>query len=112
MPFSRELYIERKDFMEEAPKKYFGLTVGKEVRFKNAFFVKCNEAIKDADGNIVELHCTYDPETSGGRAPDGRKVKGTLHWVSAEQAVDAIVNVYDRLFSEAAPGAAPDEPSA
>ena len=100
MPFGRELYIERKDYMEEAPKKYFGLTVGKEVRFKNAFFVKCNDAIKDDDGNVVELHCTYDPETSGGKAPDGRKVKGTLHWVSAEHAIDAEVRLYDVLFSK------------
>lgn len=99
MPFGRELYIERSDFMEDAPKKFFRLTVGKEVRFKNAFFVTCNEAIKDADGNITELHCTYDPETSGGRAPDGRKVKGTLHWVSAEHAIDAEVRLYDVLFS-------------
>ena len=100
MPFGRELYIEREDFMEDAPKKFFRLTVGKEVRFKNAFFVTCNEAIKDADGNITELHCTYDPETSGGRAPDGRKVKGTLHWVSAEHAIDAEVRLYDVLFSK------------
>jgi glutaminyl-tRNA synthetase len=108
MPFGRELYIERKDFREEANKKYFGLTVDKEVRFKNAFFVKCNEAIKDADGNIVELHCTYDPETSGGKAPDGRKVKGTLHWVSAAHAIDAEVRLYDVLFSQEKPEDVPE----
>ena len=103
MPFGRELFIEREDFMEDAPKKYFRLTVGKEVRFKNAYFVKCNEVVKDEDGNIVELHCTYDPETSGGKAPDGRKVKGTLHWVSAEHAIDAEVRIYDVLFSKEKP---------
>ncbi len=103
MPFGRELYIERKDFMEEASKKYFGLTVDKEVRFKNAFFVKCNEAIKDDDGNVVELRCTYDPETSGGKAPDGRKVKGTLTWVSARHAVDAEVRLYNPLFNKEKP---------
>ena len=108
MPFSRELYIERKDFREEANKKYFGLTVGKEVRFKNAFFVKCTDAIKDDDGNIVELHCTYDPETSGGKAPDGRKVKGTLHWVSAEHAIDAEVRLYDVLFTQEKPDDVPE----
>lgn len=108
MPFGRELYIERKDFMEEAPKKYFGLTVGKEVRFKNAFFVKCNDAIKDSDGNVIELHCTYDPETSGGKAPDGRKVKGTLHWVSADHAIDAEVRLYDVLFSQEKPDDVPE----
>lgn len=103
MPFGRELFIERKDFMEEASKKYFGLTVGKEVRFKNAFFVKCIDAIKDDDGNVVELRCTYDPETSGGKAPDGRKVKGTLHWVSAEHAIDAEVRLYNPLFTKEKP---------
>ena len=108
MPFSRELFIERKDFREEANKKYFGLTVGKEVRFKNAFFVKCHEAIKDADGNITELHCTYDPETSGGKAPDGRKVKGTLHWVSAQHAIDAEVRLYDVLFTQEKPDDVPE----
>ena len=94
--------------MEEAPKKYFGLTVGKEVRFKNAFFVKCNDAIKDSDGNVIELHCTYDPETSGGKAPDGRKVKGTLHWVSADHAIDAEVRLYDVLFSQEKPDDVPE----
>ena len=100
MPFGRELYIERADFMEDAPKKFFRLTTGREVRLKNAFFLKCNEVVKDADGEIVELRCTYDPETSGGKAPDGRKVKGTIHWVSAEHAVDAEVRLYDVLFEK------------
>ncbi len=108
MPFGRELYIERADFMEDAPKKFFRLTVGKEVRLKNAFFLKCNEVIKDDSGEIVELRCTYDPETSGGKAPDGRKVKGTIHWVSAEHAVDAEVRLYDVLFEQEKAGDVPD----
>lgn len=103
MPFGRELYIEREDFMEDAPKKFFRLTVGKEVRLKNAFFLKCNEAIKDENGEVIELRCTYDPETAGGKAPDGRKVKGTLHWVSAEHAFDAEVRLYDVLFTKEKP---------
>lgn len=98
MPFGRELYIEREDFMEDAPKKFFRLTTGREVRLKNAFFLKCNEVVKDADGEILELRCTYDPATSGGKSPDGRKVKGTIHWVSAQHAVDAEVRLYDVLF--------------
>ena len=93
---------------DSANKKYFGLTVDKEVRFKNAFFVKCNEAIKDADGNVIELRCTYDPETSGGKAPDGRKVKGTLHWVSAAHAIDAEVRLYDVLFTQEKPEDVPE----
>ena len=99
MPFGRELFIEREDFLEDAPKKFFRLTVGKEVRLKNAFFLKCNEVVKDAAGEIVELRCTYDPTTDGGKAPDGRKVKGTIHWVSAEHAIDAEVRLYDVLLS-------------
>ena len=99
MPFGRELYIERADFLEDAPKKFFRLTVGKEVRLKNAFFLKCNEVIKDAAGEIVELRCTYDPTTDGGKAPDGRKVKGTIHWVAADSAIDAEVRLYDVLLS-------------
>lgn len=98
MPFGRELYIEREDFMEDAPKKFFRLTTGREVRLKNAFFLKCNKVVKDADGEILELRCTYDPATSGGKSPDGRKVKGTIHWVSAQHAVDAEVRLYDVLF--------------
>jgi len=108
MPFGRELYIERADFMEDAPKKFFRLTVGKEVRLKNAFFLKCNEVIKDDVGEIVELRCTYDPETSGGKAPDGRKVKGTIHWVSAEHAIDAEVRLYDVLFENEKAGEIPE----
>lgn len=108
MPFGRELYIERADFMEDAPKKFFRLTVGKEVRLKNAFFLKCNDVIKDDAGEIVELRCTYDPETSGGKAPDGRKVKGTIHWVSAEHAVDAEVRLYDVLFENEKAGEIPE----
>jgi glutaminyl-tRNA synthetase len=108
MPFGRELYIERADFMEDAPKKFFRLTVGKEVRLKNGFFLKCNEIIKDDAGEIMELRCTYDPETSGGKAPDGRKVKGTIHWVSAEHAVDAEVRLYDVLFENEKAGEIPE----
>ena len=98
VPFGRELYIERSDFMEDAPKKFFRLTTGGEVRLRNAFFLKCNEVIKDGDGNITELRCTYDPATDGGKAPDGRKVKGTIHWVSAQHAIDAEVRLYDVMF--------------
>ena len=97
--FSRELYIERDDFMEDAPKKFFRLAPGKEVRLKHAYFITCNEVIKDEEGNVTELHCTYDSETKGGNATDGRKVKGTLHWVSAEHAVNAEVRLYDNLFT-------------
>lgn len=98
VPFSRELLIEADDFMEDAPKKYFRLAPGREVRLRYAYLITCQEVIKDAAGNIVELHCTYDPETRGGNAPDGRKVKGTIHWVSAAHAVDAEVRLYERLF--------------
>ncbi|UCG49811.1 MAG: glutamine--tRNA ligase/YqeY domain fusion protein [Phycisphaerales bacterium] len=103
VPFSRELYIEREDFMEEPPKKFFRLAPGREVRLRYAYFVKCVDAVKDADGNIVELHCTYDPATRGGDAPDGRKVKATLHWVSAQHALDAEVRLYDNLFTKENP---------
>ena len=99
VPFSRELYIERDDFMEDPPKKFFRLAPGREVRLRNAYLVTCTNVVKDAAGEIVELHCTYDPATRGGDAPDGRKVKATLHWVSAAHAVDAEVRLYDRLFS-------------
>jgi glutaminyl-tRNA synthetase len=99
VPFSRELYIERNDFLEDAPKKFFRLAPGREVRLRGAYFVTCAEVIKDDAGNIVELRCTYDPETRGGDAPDGRKVKGTLHWLSAKHAVEAEVRLYDRLFT-------------
>jgi len=99
VPFSRELYIERDDFMEDPPKKFFRLGPGREVRLRYAYFITCQEAIKNAEGQIVELRCTYDPETRGGDAPDGRKVKGTLHWVSAAHAVDAEVRLYGHLFA-------------
>ena len=104
VPFSRELWIEREDFMEDPPKKFFRLAPGREVRFRAAYFITCNEVIKDAGGHIVELRCTYDPETRGGSSPDGRKVKGTLHWLSAEHAVPAEVRLYGHLFAEPFPG--------
>jgi glutaminyl-tRNA synthetase len=107
IPFSRELYIERDDFLEEPPKKFFRLAPGREVRLRYAYFIKCVDVVKDeATGEIVELHCTYDPATKGGYAPDGRKVKATLHWVSAAHAPPAVVRLYDRLFSAPEPGAA------
>ena len=97
--FSKVLYIEEDDFMEEAPKKYFRLSIGKEVRLKSAYYVTATSCVKDEDGKVVEVHCTYDPATRGGDSPDGRKVKGTIHWVSADHAVDATVKLYDRLFN-------------
>ncbi|MBN1429629.1 MAG: glutamine--tRNA ligase/YqeY domain fusion protein [Anaerolineae bacterium] len=103
-PFSRELYIEREDFMEDPPRKFFRLSPGSEVRLRYAYFIICTGVIKDADGKIVEVHCTYDPETRGGNAPDGRKVKATLHWLSAPHARTAEVRLYDRLFVEPEPG--------
>ena len=103
VPFSNELYIERDDFMEDPPKKFFRLGPGREVRLRYAYFITCNDVIKDDDGTITELHCTYDPETKGGNSPDGRKVKATLHWVSAHHAVDAEVRLYDRLFKVPSP---------
>lgn len=105
VPFSRVIYIEQDDFMEEPPKKYFRLSPGSEVRLKHAYFIKCERVVKDEKtGEIVELHCTYDPASKGGNSPDGRKVKGTLHWVSAEHAVDAEVRLYDSLFTVPNPG--------
>ncbi|MDJ0948340.1 MAG: glutamine--tRNA ligase/YqeY domain fusion protein [Alphaproteobacteria bacterium] len=106
--FGRELYIERDDFMEDPPKKFFRLAPGREVRLRYAFFITCTEVIKDAAGAVVELRCTYDPATRGGDAPDGRKVKGTLHWVSAAHAVPAEVRLYDHLFARPDPGAEGD----
>ena len=103
VPFSREIYIEQDDFMEEPPKKFFRLAPGREVRLRNAYLVTCTEAIKNAAGEIVELRGTYDPATRGGDAPDGRKVKATLHWVSARHAADAEVRLYDRLFTSEDP---------
>ena len=104
VPFSRELYIERDDFMEDPPRKFFRLAPGREVRLRYAYFITCNEVVKDDSGEIVELRCTYDPATRGGDAPDGRKVKATLHWVSAAHALEAEVRLYDRLFSVPEPG--------
>ena len=108
MPFSGRLYIERADFMEDPPKKFFRLGPGREVRLRYAYFITCQSAEKDEDGYIIRLHCTYDPETRGGSAPDGRKVKGTIHWVSAAHAVSAEVHLYDRLFHEEEPDAQGD----
>jgi len=101
--FSRELYIEQDDFRENPPKEFFRLSPGKEVRLRYAYFIKCEEVIKDKEGNIVELRCSYDPETRGGNAPDGRKVKATIHWVSVKSSFDAQVNLYDRLFTNPDP---------
>jgi glutaminyl-tRNA synthetase len=103
LPFSKVLYIEKSDFMEDPPKKFFRLGPGREVRLRYAYFITCNEVIKDDVGNIVELHCTYDPETKGGDSPDGRKVKGTIHWVSVEHALQTEVRLYDRLFNDPKP---------
>jgi glutaminyl-tRNA synthetase len=105
VPFSRVLYIEREDFLEDPPKKFFRLAPGREVRLRYAYFITCNEVVKDASGEVVELRCSYDPETRGGDAPDGRKVKGTLHWVSAPHAIEAEVRLYDVLFSAEDPTA-------
>ncbi|MFM7833558.1 MAG: glutamine--tRNA ligase, partial [Planctomycetaceae bacterium] len=98
VPFSRELWIEREDFMEDPPKKFFRLSPGREVRLRWAYFITCTNVVKDADGKVTEIHCTYDPATKGGDAPDGRKVKATLHWVSVAHAVTAEVRLYDHLF--------------
>lgn len=103
LPFCREIYVEETDFMEDAPRKFFRLSVGREVRLRYAYLVTCQEVIKDESGKVVELRCTYDPETKGGTAPDGRKVKGTIHWVSARHGVRARVRLYDRLFTEEHP---------
>lgn len=104
IPFSRELYIEQDDFMEVPPKKFFRLSPGREVRLRYGYFITCREAVKDASGNVVELRCTYDPATRGGDAPDGRKVKATLHWVAAARALAAEVRLFDRLFTAEEPG--------
>lgn len=103
VPFSRELYIERDDFMENPPRKFFRLAPGREVRLRYAYFVTCTEVIKNENGEITELHCTYDPASKGGNSPDGRKVKATLHWVSAKHAVKSEVRLYDRLFNDEDP---------
>jgi glutaminyl-tRNA synthetase len=105
VPFSREIYIERDDFREEAPKQFFRLSPGREVRLRCAYFITCMGVVKDPEtGDVVELRCTYDPATRGGDAPDGRRVKGTLHWVSAAHAIEAEIRLYDRLFRAEEPG--------
>jgi glutaminyl-tRNA synthetase len=104
VPFSRELWVERTDFLEDPPKKFFRLAPGREVRLRWGYFITCTDVIKDETGEVVELRCTYDPETRGGHAPDGRKVRGTIHWVSAAHAVEAEARLYDHLFTKADPG--------
>ena len=106
--FSKVIYIERDDFLEDAPKKFFRLSVGREVRLRYAYYITCTGFVKDDNGEVIELICSYDPETKGGSSPDGRKVKGTIHWVSAEHAIDAQVNLYDRLFTHPNPAATED----
>ena len=108
VPFSRELYIERDDFMEEPPKKFFRLAPGREVRLRYAYYLTCNDVMKNEAGDITELHCTYDPATKGGDSPDGRKVKATMHWVSAQHAVSAEVRLYDHLFKDEFPSSGDD----
>jgi len=108
VPFGREIYIERDDFMEDPPKKFFRLAPGREVRLRCAYFIRCERVIKDENGEVVELRCSYDPQSRGGSAPDGRKVKGTIHWVSAAHAVPAQVRLYDRLFTVPSPGGGRD----
>ena len=104
IPFSRELYIEKTDFMEDPPRKFFRLGPGREIRLRYGYFIKCERVIKDeASGEIIEVHCSYDPETKGGSAPDGRKVKSTIHWVSAQHSIEAEIRLYDRLCSDAQP---------
>ncbi|MEM7027296.1 MAG: glutamine--tRNA ligase/YqeY domain fusion protein [Pseudomonadota bacterium] len=103
IPFSKEIYIEHDDFMEDPPKKFFRLGPGREVRLRYAYFITCHEVIKNEAGDVIELRCTYDPETKGGNAPDGRKVKGTIHWVSCEHAIKTEVRLFDRLFTEETP---------
>ena len=109
VPFTRELYIEREDFMEDPPKKFFRLAPGREVRLRYGYFITCQEVVKDAAGEVVELRCTYDPATRGGDAPDGRKVQGTIHWVSASHGVPCEVRLYDRLFAQPDPDDVPDD---
>jgi glutaminyl-tRNA synthetase len=103
IPFSRELYIEAEDYQEGANRKFFRFTEGREVRMRYAYYLTCQRAIKDEAGNVIEIRCTYDPETKGGQSADGRKVKGTIHWVSAAHADDVELRLYDRLFNKAAP---------
>jgi glutaminyl-tRNA synthetase len=107
VPFSRVLYIEKEDFREDPPKKFYRLAPGREVRLRYAYLITCTQAVRNESGEIVELRCTYDPETRGGSTPDGRRVKATLHWVSAEHALAAEVRLYDRLFTQADPAGEP-----
>ncbi len=109
VPFSRELYIDRDDFMEDPPRRFYRLAPGREVRLRYGYFIKCEEAVKDSSGEVVELRCTYDPETRGGSAPDGRRVRATLHWVSAAHALDAEVRLYDSLFTVPNPYDVPED---
>jgi glutaminyl-tRNA synthetase len=108
VPFSQVIYIEQDDFREDPPKQYFRLAPGREIRLRYAYFITCTGVVKDAEGNVVELHCTYDPATKGGNAPDGRKVKSTIHWVSAEHALDAEVRIYETLFTREDPNVVPE----
>ena len=103
IPFSRELYIERNDFLEDPPRKFFRLSIGKEVRLKYAYFIKCVDIVKNSKNELIEIHCTYDPKSFGGKSSDGRKVKGTLHWVSVHNALDVEIKYYDRLFAKENP---------
>ncbi len=104
VPFSREIYIEQDDFREVPPPKYYRLSPGKEVRLRNAYFITAKSVVKDAEGKIVEVHCTYDPASRGGNSPDGRKVKSTIHWVSASHAIQAEIRIYEKLFTKSDPG--------
>jgi glutaminyl-tRNA synthetase len=108
VPFSREIFIEQDDFREVPPSKYYRLSPGKEVRLRNAYFVTAQNVVKDADGNIIEVHCTYDPASRGGNSPDGRKVKSTIHWVSTRHAISAEIRIYEKLFTKADPGDVPE----
>jgi glutaminyl-tRNA synthetase len=109
VPLSKVLYIEQSDFQEEPHKKFFRLAPGREVRLMHGYYITCTDVVKDDNGEIVEVRCTYDPETRGGGSPDGRKVKGTLHWVSAEQALDAEVRLYEHLFTKENPSEVDEE---
>ena len=108
IPFSRVLYIEQDDFREDPPKQYFRLSPGREVRLRYGYFITCTSVVKNDQGEVVEVHCTYDPATRGGNAPDGRKVKSTIHWVSAAHAIDAEVRLYETLFTKEDPNDVPE----
>jgi glutaminyl-tRNA synthetase len=108
VPFTREIYIDRDDFMEDPPKKFFRLAPGREVRLRYGYYLTCTDVIKDEQGRVIELHGTYDPESHGGKTPDGRKVRGTIHWVSAAHALNAEVRLYDRLFNDSVPDTGED----